>query len=76
MRWRTDAGGMTRLLVIEVRRRRLLELAMAAGMMECWRTAAGGMTRLLVNEVRRRHLMELAMAARVMECVGARLMEL
>ena len=35
MRWRTAAGGMTRLLVNEVRRRRLLELATAAGMMEC-----------------------------------------
>ena len=34
MRWRTAAGGMTRLLVNEVRRRHLMELAMAAGVME------------------------------------------
>ena len=31
MRWRTADGAMTRLSVNEVNRRRLLELAMAAG---------------------------------------------
>ena len=35
MRWRTAAGGMKLLLFNEVRRRHLMELAMAAGMMEC-----------------------------------------
>ena len=35
MRWRTADGATTRLSVNEVSRRRLLELAMAAGMMEC-----------------------------------------
>ena len=35
MRWRTADGAMTQLSVNEVSRRRLLELAMAAGMMEC-----------------------------------------
>ena len=35
MRWRTAAGGMTRLLVNEFRRRHLMELAMAARVMEC-----------------------------------------
>ena len=35
MRWRTVDGAMTRLSVNEVSRRRLLELAMAAGVMEC-----------------------------------------
>ena len=35
MRWRTAAGGMTLLLVNEVRRRHLMELAMAAGVMKC-----------------------------------------
>ena len=35
MRWRTADGAMTRLSVIEVSRRHLLELAMAAGVMEC-----------------------------------------
>ena len=34
MRWRTAAGGMTRLRVSEVSRRRLLQLAMAAGVWE------------------------------------------
>ena len=67
---------MTRLSVNEVSRRRLLELAMAAGVGVRWGTADGAMTRLRVNKVSRRHPMELAMAAGVMECVGARLMEL
>ena len=35
VRWRTPDGAMTRLSVNEVSRRRLLELAMAAGVMEC-----------------------------------------
>ena len=35
MRWRTADGAMTRLSVNDVNRRRLLELAMAAGVMEC-----------------------------------------
>ena len=35
MRWRTADGAMTRLNIIEFSRRRLLELAMAAGVMEC-----------------------------------------
>ena len=35
MRWLTADGAMTRLIVNEVSRRRLLELAMAAGVMEC-----------------------------------------
>ena len=35
MRWRTAAGGMTRLRVNEVRRRHLMELAMETGRMEC-----------------------------------------
>ena len=35
MRWRTADGAMTRLIVNEVSRRRLLELVMAAGVMEC-----------------------------------------
>ena len=35
MRWRTADGAMTRLSVNEVNRRRLLELAMAAGVWEC-----------------------------------------
>ena len=35
MRWGTAAEGMTRLLVNEVSRSHLLELAMAAGVMEC-----------------------------------------
>ena len=35
VRWRTADGAMTRLSVNEVSRRRLLELAMAAGVMEC-----------------------------------------
>ena len=33
--WRTADGAMTRLSVNEVSRRRLLELATAAGVMEC-----------------------------------------
>ena len=35
MRWRTADGAMTKLSVNEVSRRRLLELALAAGLMEC-----------------------------------------
>ena len=35
VRWRTPDGAMTRLSVNEVSRRRLLEQAMAAGVMEC-----------------------------------------
>ena len=35
MRWRTANGAMTRLSVNEVSRRHLLELAMAAWVMEC-----------------------------------------
>ena len=35
MRWRTADGAMTRLGVNEVSRRRLLDLAMAPGVMEC-----------------------------------------
>ena len=35
VRWRTPDGAMTRLSVNGVSRRRLLELAMAAGLMEC-----------------------------------------
>ena len=35
VRWRTADGAMTKLKVNEVSRRRLLELAMAAGVMEC-----------------------------------------
>ena len=35
MRWRTANGAMTRLSVNEYSRRRLLELAMAAGVWEC-----------------------------------------
>ena len=35
MRWRTADGAMTRLIVNEVSSRHLLELAMAAGVMEC-----------------------------------------
>ena len=35
VRWRTADGAMTRLSVKEVSRRCLLELAMAAGVMEC-----------------------------------------
>ena len=35
MRWRTADGAMARLSVNEVSRRRLLELAMAAMLMEC-----------------------------------------
>ena len=35
MHWRTADGAMTRLSINEVSRRRLLELAMAAGVMEC-----------------------------------------
>ena len=35
VRWRTADGAMTKLSVNDVRRRRLLELAMAAGVMEC-----------------------------------------
>ena len=35
MRWRTADGAMTRLSLHEVSRRRLLELTMAAGLMEC-----------------------------------------
>ena len=35
VRWRTADGAMTRLSVNEVSRRRLLELAMAAWVMEC-----------------------------------------
>ena len=35
MRWRTAGGAMTQLNVNKVSRRRLLELAMAAGVMEC-----------------------------------------
>ena len=37
MRWRTADGAMTRLSVNEVSRRRLLELAMAAGVWDCVR---------------------------------------
>ena len=36
VRWRTADGAMSRLSVNEVVRRRLLKLAMAAGMMECF----------------------------------------
>ena len=36
LRWRTAAGAMTRLSVNEVSRRRLLELVMVAGVMECF----------------------------------------
>ena len=35
VRWRTADGAMTKLSVNEVKRRRLLELALAAGVMEC-----------------------------------------
>ena len=35
VRWRTADGAMTKLSVNEVSRRRLLELALAAGLMEC-----------------------------------------
>ena len=35
MRWRTADGAITRLSVNEISRRRLLGLAMAAGMWEC-----------------------------------------
>ena len=35
VRWRTADGAMTRLSVNEVSRMPLLELAMAAGVMEC-----------------------------------------
>ena len=35
MRWRTADGAFTRLSVIEVIRRRLLELAMVAVVLEC-----------------------------------------
>ena len=35
VRWRTADGAMTRLSVNEVSRMRLLELAMAAGVIEC-----------------------------------------
>ena len=35
VRWRTAEGAMTRLSVNEISRRRLLELALAAGVMEC-----------------------------------------
>ena len=35
VRWRTADGAMTRLSVNDVSRRRLLELAMAAGVWEC-----------------------------------------
>ena len=35
MRWRTAEGALTRPSVNELNRRRLLELAMAAGMREC-----------------------------------------
>ena len=35
MRWCTADGAMTRLSINEVSRRRLLELAMAARVMEC-----------------------------------------
>ena len=73
--WRMADGAKTRLSVNAVRKR-LLELAMAAGVRVCWRTAAGAMTRLSVKEVSRRHLMELAMVDGLWECVGARLMEL
>ena len=35
MRWRRAAGGITQLRVNEVRRRHLMELAMAAVVTEC-----------------------------------------
>ena len=35
VRWRTADGALTRLSVNEVSRRRPMELAMAAGVMEC-----------------------------------------
>ena len=35
VRWRTANGAMTRLSVNEVSKRRLLELAMTAGVKEC-----------------------------------------
>ena len=35
VRWRTADGAMRKLSVNEVSRRRLLELALAAGLMEC-----------------------------------------
>ena len=35
VRWRTADGALTRLSVNEISRRRLLELAMGAGVMEC-----------------------------------------
>ena len=35
MHWRTADGAMARLIVNEGNRRRLLELARAAGVMEC-----------------------------------------
>ena len=35
MRWRTADGAMTRLSVNNVSKRRLMELAVAAGVMEC-----------------------------------------
>ena len=75
MRWRTTDGAMTRLSVNEVSMRRLLELAMAAGV-KCWRTADEAMTRLIVNDVSRRRLLELTMAAGAWVSVGAQLMEL
>ena len=77
MRWRTADGAMARLSVNEISRSRILELAMAAVVMECiGPTADEAITRLSVNEVSRRRLLELAMVAGKMECVGARLIEL
>ena len=63
VRWRTADGAIRRLSVNEVSRRRLLELAMTAGVGECVGARLMNLRQLNVNELSRRRLHELAMAA-------------
>ena len=71
MRWRTAEGTLTSPSVNGVSRRRLLTLAVVAGMRECFGARLGILTGSGVNEVNRRHLLELPISAQVRESVGA-----
>ena len=71
MRWRTAEGALSSPSVNGVSTRRLLTLAVVAGMRECFGARLELLTGLGVNEVNRRHLLELAISAEVRESVGA-----